>query len=82
MPLKSSFEISRDDFNGLIIQDTGHADGKMSVTNDAENVVEHLVMTGKLSHGQRLFYYDSEGDLSELVVENGRFVGFKTGGPN
>lgn len=61
----------------LVIRDVGRE--CMSITNDAEAVVEDLVSRGLLPAGRRLFYYDSDGQLDELLVEDGRFAGFKAG---
>lgn len=62
----------------LIIRDVGHNDHR-SVTNDAEKVVADLVASGDLPPGRRLFYYDSEGQLDELLVRDGKFAGFRPG---
>ena len=62
----------------LTIRDTGHMDHR-SVTNDAENVVADLVASGFLPDGRRLFYYDSQGQLDEILVRNGKFAGFFPG---
>lgn len=53
--------------------------GNRSVTNDADNVVADLVAAGRLPSDRRLFYYDSEGQLDELLVKDGRFAGFAPG---
>lgn len=66
------------DFTAVIIRDIGHTDHK-TVTNDAENVVADLVNDGKLLPGMRLYYYDSEGQLDEIKVKDGRFAGFAPG---
>ena len=50
--------------------------GRMSVTNDAENVVANLRKHGILEDGRRLFYYDSEGDLDEIVWTTAGDVSF------
>jgi len=62
----------------LVIRDIGY-DKAMTVTNGAEGVVEELVEQGLLPEGRRLFYYDSENTLDEILVENGRFAGFRPG---
>jgi hypothetical protein len=36
-------------------------------------VVEDLA---SMLNGRRLFYYDSEGELTELLVKDGKFAGF------
>jgi hypothetical protein len=61
----------------LVIRDIGPWDQHSSVTNDAENVVYDLIHNdGLLKPGMRLWYYDSEGQLDELVVVGGLFCGF------
>jgi hypothetical protein len=59
----------------LVVRDLGPWDRHPTVTNDAENVVAELVASGKLN-GQRLFYYDSEGRLDEILVKDGKFAWF------
>lgn len=59
-----------------IIRDLGPWDKHGTVTNDAERVVAELA---PILRGRRLYYFDSEGDLDELVVKDGRFAGFKVG---
>lgn len=66
----------------IIIRDIGPWDKYPSVTNGAEDVVESLVRSGRLLPGWRLFYYDTEGILDELLVKDGKFAGFKAGGPD
>jgi hypothetical protein len=58
----------------LLIRDLGPWDKHPSVTNDAENVVAALL---PFLYGRRLFYFDSEGDLGELVIRDGKFAAFK-----
>lgn len=73
----------------ITISDIGH-EGQTTVTNDAEAVVEELTKLGYLattirSDGTvvkpRLMYYDSLGNLHELLHDgNGNFCGFDYGG--
>ena len=63
----------------LVIRDMGSWNLHPTVTNDAEHVVVALVKLGKLPPGRRLFYYDSFGDLDEILVKDGRFAGFGPG---
>ena len=67
---RASYEIVRDDERELRIRDL---DGAVSVTNDAEAVVEELA-----AHlGERiLHYYDTMGYLDRLLVKAGKFAGF------
>ncbi|MCC6671076.1 MAG: hypothetical protein IT458_08445 [Planctomycetes bacterium] len=60
----------------LIIRDVGPWDLYPTVTNDAENVVRTLLASRLLLPGQRLHYYDSEGQLAEILIHDGRFAGF------
>ena len=57
----------------VLIADRGHNRGCLSVTNDAEFVVEQVA---PFLSGRKLRYIDSSGDESELKVIGGRFAGF------
>ncbi len=74
------FQIVRNtpDNGPLVIRDMNSGQAP-SVTNGAEEVVANLVDRNLLPPGRRLLYYDSEGQLDEIVVNNGRFAGFKPG---
>lgn len=77
---RSNYRIVKDvPGQSLLIRDIGPWDKFMTVTNAAEKVVEELVSLGVLPQGRRLFYYDSEGQCDELLVEDGRFAGFVPG---
>lgn len=60
----------------LVIRDIGPWDKYLTITNGAEEVVKDLFNRGYLPDNRRLFYYDSDGDLDELVHSNGTFVSF------
>jgi len=79
--LKSKFSIQHVDDNTVLIKDLSNQYNKyISITNDAENVVEYLTKAGILNKKRRLFYIDTEGDVDELVHDgNGTFIKFKTG---
>ena len=82
MNRKANYIIVEDDHQrgaALVIKDVGPWDQHPSVTNDAENVVQALAAQGYLPEGRRLFYYDSDGRLDELLVKDGKFVGFAPG---
>lgn len=51
-------------------------DGAMTITNDAEEVVRHLLRTFS---GHRFFYTDTDGNLDELKHDGERFTGFGPG---
>jgi hypothetical protein len=76
---KANYVIVRTTPDLIVIRDVGPWDRHPSVTNDAENVVEELAAKGYLPAGRRLLYHASEGQLDELLVKDGRFVGFAPG---
>jgi len=47
--------------------------GPVSVTNDAETVVREVA---EQYPGKRIWYFDSDGNLDELLHDNGVFKGF------
>jgi hypothetical protein len=73
----ANFSIVEEDLLSVTIRDLGPWDKFKTVTNAAEFVVETLVAAGRLPEGKRLFYFDSEGELDELLIQGGRFAGFK-----
>lgn len=79
--MKANYQIVSDQQGEpLLIRDVGPWDRFGTVTNAAEEVVAELVAAGRLTPGRRLFYYDSNETIDEIVVLGGRFVGFKPGG--
>jgi len=60
----------------LFIRDLGPWDEHLTITNDAENVLTRLFVSGDLKPGQRLFYENSSGDPAEIFHENGKFLGY------
>lgn len=58
----------------LVIRDLNH--GARSVTNDADAVVRYLLEERFIHPGGRLFYYDSESCLDELLYDAKGFVRF------
>jgi hypothetical protein len=63
----------------VVIRDVGPWHRHPTVTNDAEAVAAWMLAFGGLRPGMRLFYYDSEGRKDEMIVQNGRFLGFRPG---
>lgn len=63
----------------LVIRDLGPWDRYPTVTNDVEKVVRELVDFGYLEPTARLFYWDSDGRLDQILVVGGQFYGFKAG---
>lgn len=79
MGRKANYIILQETASRIVIRDVGPWDRHFTVTNDAENVVLELAKQGKLPAGRRLFYYDSENDLDEILIKNGKFAGFAPG---
>ncbi len=71
---RSSFSVLSDHKDAVTIQDLNKG---MSVTNDAENVVAYLRSKGILTHGKRLFYYDTLGCLDEITWTADGRIDFK-----
>lgn len=57
----------------MYIKDYGPWDEHPTITNDAENVVK---LVYRQLEGRRLLYFDSEGELAELKIKDGKFSGF------
>lgn len=63
----------------LVIRDLGPWDQHPTVTNDAEGVVARLFRDGLIPGRRRLLYFDSDGNLDELLHDGGKFAGFAPG---
>jgi hypothetical protein len=78
---QANIEIISNESNIIIIKDIGPWDNHPTITNDAEGVVSRLWRGCHLSNQKRLYYYDSEGQMDELLHKDGVFKGFKPGEP-
>lgn len=74
--IRSNYVVEVCNIHKIIIRDVGPWDQYMSVTNDAENVIIDLAEKLKGLGNRRVFYYDSEGDYSELQHNGEYFTGF------
>jgi hypothetical protein len=72
----ASWEVVRSTNQYVLLRDVGPWDKYMTITNAAEQVVAALT---KWLGSRRLLYYDSEGELTELLVKDGHFTGFAPG---
>lgn len=59
----------------IILQDVGPWDRYMTITNAAEILVAEIEEVYGIGNRQ-LLYYDSDDELTELLVKDGRFAGF------
>jgi hypothetical protein len=70
---RAQFEMVKQDKETVVLADLGPHDCYPTITNDAEYVVEAVA---PILRGRRLLYYDSEGELTELLHKDGVFKGF------
>lgn len=63
----------------VVLADVGPHTLFPTVTNDVEHVVAQLLQAGRLHVGQRLFYYDTDGERDEIVFDAEGFVAFAPG---
>jgi len=72
MKSQANYQILENTAEHIILQDMGPWDKYMTITNAAESVIASLSNIGS----RRVFYYDSEDVLTELLVKDGKFAGF------
>lgn len=60
---------------GRLVSIIDHDEG-MSVTNDAETVVEEVIARYGLNSNDRIIYRDTEGDWDQLTHDGRHFKGF------
>lgn len=71
----ANYRVEYEDETSVTIRDLGPWDEHPTVTNDAERVVRDLHGMGLQC--RRLYYYDSGGQLDELLHDgHGEFLGF------
>ncbi|MCP4470475.1 MAG: hypothetical protein GY815_07280 [Gammaproteobacteria bacterium] len=63
----------------ILIRDIGPHDVYKTVTNAAEWVVKNIV---KRLGNRKLYYIDSNERTDQLLIHDGKFAGFATGGPD
>lgn len=76
--IRCNFEVVSVAIESVTIRDLNN--GRMSVTNDAENVVAELRRAEILIPGRRLFYFDSQGHEDEILWQEDGSVRFAFGG--
>lgn len=73
----ANFEVVKVERGLIVIRDLGPHDQYKTVTNAAESVVDRLAVAMLLPPGRRLFYYDSEGEFAEILLDDKQyFAGF------
>lgn len=79
---KAVYDVDNGMTRCICLYDRGPWDKHKTITNDAEGVIENLIQMGMWRPGVRVFYYDSEKELGELVVRDGKFAGFAVPQPH
>jgi len=78
--LSANFSLINKTPNWILIEDNTNISQSISVTNDAENVVEFLYHEGLLPSNVILFYIDTIGSVDILEHDGkGNFTSFKSG---
>ena len=75
---RSFYRILKTGGRSVVIRDEGGKDD-MSVTSDAERVVEELFLNGHLKEGVQLYYRHFDGRMDQILHSGGVFVGFAQG---
>jgi len=60
----------------LVLRDL---DQGVSITNDAENLIQHLSSRGEIYRDTSVLYYDTQGTLDYILHDGERFLGFSPG---
>ena len=71
---RSNYKIVSQTSDMIELVDLGPWNQYLTITNDAENVIADLA---PILNGRRVFYEDSEGEVTELLHNNGVFTGFR-----
>ena len=78
--MKANFKIEESNNTYVLIRDLcSEQNPSMSITNDAESVVDFLWHKNLLGKQTRIFYIDTEGRVDELLHHYRKFDGFKFG---
>lgn len=70
----AKYEVSALNSKYVLLKDLGPWDKYPTITNSAEEVVSEVMVW--LMPNQRIFYYDSNGILTELIHKDGMFHSF------
>lgn len=76
MKLRANFSIERNTDNWILISDNAIVYNTMSITNDAEGVVDVLLKSGDLKKDKILYYVDTDNRVDILDHDGIKFTGF------
>jgi len=72
--MKANYKIITNTNIFLLLKDIGPHDKFLSITNDAENVVKKVA---PVLDDRFLYYIDTNNEISELIVKEGKFSSFR-----
>jgi len=70
---RSNWTVEEVNDQHITLRDLGPWDEYMTITNDIESVIKDLSSS---IAGRRVFYYNNNEELNEVVIKNGEFSGF------
>ena len=76
MDRRANYRVIEKSKERIVLKDIGPWDRYMTITNAAESVVLEVDRNFLGIGTRRLFYYDSDGVMTELIVKDGKFAGF------
>jgi len=74
MGAPSSWRIVTNNEERFVLEDVGDYSYQLTITNNVEDVLSQL---RHMIKDKRFFYYDSDGELTEVLHKDGKFLGFK-----
>lgn len=63
----------------VLLEDKAIVANSMSITNDAEAVVEDLIAKGYVKPNTLIYYIDTDGRVDRLLHDGIKFTGFQFG---
>jgi len=77
MAKKANYSVEELTDKAITLRDVGPHHQYMTITNAVESVVDEICQQyGPDIGGRRLLYLDSDNELTEIIVRNGKFVRF------
>jgi hypothetical protein len=77
--MRATFTVVENTKKYILLKDEAITTGTMSITNDAEDVVDFLFENNLIGPSTRIFYIDTDDRVDELLHAYGKFDGFKFG---
>jgi len=74
----ANYRVTNETDKFITLVDLGPHDEYKTITNAAEWVVAQMVDRLK---GRKLYYFDTQGNIDQILIHDGKFAGFVPGGP-